>query len=59
MSVSEDLVRDVCMLLREIAGRNPQPSAAMFDDRTLQSGSESGTRAGYNGHNGAKAPKCI
>jgi transposase len=44
--VFEDMVRDLRMLLRELAGRNPQPSAAIFDGRTLQSSPESGARAG-------------
>ena len=55
--VFEDLVRDLRMLLREIAGRNPQPSAAIFDGRTLQSSPESGARAGYNGHKRRKGSK--
>ena len=33
-------------LLRVAKGRNPQPSAAIFDSRTLQSTPESGARAG-------------
>src|SRR6476659_3744972 len=41
---------DLRMLLREIAGRAPQPSAAIVDGRTLQSPPESGARAGYDGH---------
>jgi transposase len=36
-------------LLRLAAGRNPDPSAAIFDSRTLQSTTESGARAGYDG----------
>lgn len=55
--VFEALVHDLRMLLREIDGRAPQPSAAIFDARTLQSSPESGARAGYDGHkhrNGSK-----
>ena len=52
-----DLVRDLRMLLREIAGRHPQPSAAIFDGRTLQSSPESGERAGYDGHKRRKGSK--
>ena len=48
--VFEDVVRDLRMLLREIADRTPQPRAAIFDGRTLQSSLESGARAGYDGH---------
>jgi transposase len=47
--VFESLVHDVRMLLREIADRAPQPSAAILDSRTLQSSPESGARAGYDG----------
>jgi transposase len=55
--VFEDLVRDLRMLLREIVERNPQPSAAIFDGRTLQSSPESGQRAGYDGHKRRKGSK--
>jgi transposase len=55
--VFEDLVHDLRMLLREIAGRAPQPSAAIFDARTLQSTPESGARAGYDGHKRRKGSK--
>ncbi len=47
--VFEALVHDLRSLLREIAGRAPQPSAAIFDSRTLQSRAESGARAEYDG----------
>jgi transposase len=55
--VFEDLVRDLRMLMREIEGRAPQPRAAIFDSRTLQSSAESGGRAGYDGHNRRKGSK--
>ena len=55
--VFEDLVHDLRKLLREIAERNPQPSAAIFDGRTLQSSPESGDRAGYDGHKRRKGSK--
>ena len=55
--VFEDLVHDLRMLVREIAGRAPQPSAAIFDGRTLQSTPESGARAGYDGHKRRKGSK--
>ena len=55
--VFEDLACHLRMLLREIAGRNPQPSAAIFDGRTLQSSPESGARAGYDGHKRHKGSK--
>lgn len=47
--VFEALVHDLRMLLREIADRAQQPTAAIFDSRTLQSSPESGSRAGYDG----------
>jgi transposase len=43
------IVQDLRALLREIEGRAPQPTAAVFDARTLQSSPESGDRAGYDG----------
>jgi transposase len=46
----EAIVHDLRTLLRVAAGREPQPSAAIFDGRTLQSTPESGQRAGYDGH---------
>jgi transposase len=55
--VFEDMVHDLRMLMREIADRNPQPRAAIFDGRTLQSSSESGARAGYDGHKRRKGSK--
>ena len=48
--VFEAIVHDLRMLLREIAERMPQPRAAIFDARTLQSSPESGERAGWDGH---------
>src|SRR5512136_1742707 len=55
--VFEDMVRDLRMLLREIAGRPPQPRAAILDGRTLQLTPESGARAGYDGHKRRKGSK--
>lgn len=55
--VFEMLVHDLRTLMREIEGRNPQPSAAIFDGRTLQSTPESGARAGYDGHKKRKGSK--
>jgi transposase len=53
----EALVHDLRMLLREIADRAPQPSAAIFDSRTLQSTPESGARAGYDGYKRRRGSK--
>src|SRR5712691_929531 len=47
--VFEAIVADLRALLRLAVGRQPQPSAAIFDSRTLQSSPESGARAGYDG----------
>ena len=59
--VFEDMVRDLRMLMREIAGRPPQPRAATSDpiggSRTLQSTPESGSRAGYDGHKRCRGSK--
>jgi transposase len=55
--VFEALVHDLRALLREIDGRAPQPSAAIFDARTLQSSPESGARSGYDGHKKRRGSK--
>jgi transposase len=55
--VFEAAAHDLRSILRALAGRTPDPSAAVFDGRTLQSTPESGARAGYDGHkkkNGSK-----
>src|SRR3984893_9819579 len=44
------IVHDLRVILRLAAGRDAEPSAAIFDARTLQSSVESGERAGYDGH---------
>lgn len=53
----EALVHDLRLLLRVLAGRASQPSAAILDARVLQSSPESGTRAGYSGHKRRKGSK--
>jgi transposase len=55
--VFEAIVQDLRILLRLAAGRAPQPTAAIWDSRTLQSTPESGTRAGYDGHKRRKGSK--
>jgi transposase len=55
--VFEDIVHDLRVLLRLADGRNEQPSAAIFDSRTLQSSVESGGRAGYDGAKRRKGSK--
>jgi transposase len=53
----EAIVHDLRVMLRLAQGRNAQPSAAIFDGRTLQSTPESGQRAGYDGHKRKKGSK--
>lgn len=55
--VFETIVHDLRILIRVAAGRNAQPSAAIFDARTIQSTPESGARAGYDGHKRRKGSK--
>jgi transposase len=55
--VFEALVHDLRAVLRLAKGRNEQPSAAIFDSRTLQSTPESGERAGYDGYKRKKGSK--
>ncbi len=55
--VFEAMTNDLRMLLREIAGRPPHPTAAILDSRTLQSSPESGERAGYDGAKRRKGSK--
>ena len=45
------------MLLRLAEGRSPDPGAAIFDARTVQSTPESGATAGYDGHKRRKGSK--
>jgi len=47
--VFENLAHDLREVLRIAQGRDPQPTAAILDSRTLQSSPESGGRAGYDG----------
>src|SRR5437879_6002689 len=49
VGVFEAIVADLRAVLRLAQGRNEEPSAAIFDSRTLQSSPESGHRAGYDG----------
>jgi transposase len=51
------LVDDLRLLLRQAQGRKPQPSAAIFESRTLPSTPESGARAGYDGAKRRKGSK--
>src|SRR5579884_2745032 len=53
----EAIVHDLRGLLRALQGRDPRPSAVIFDGRTLQSTPESGARAGYDGYKRKKGSK--
>ena len=55
--VFEAIVHDLQEVLRVAQGRDAQPSAAIFDSRTLQSTPESGARAGYDGAKKRKGSK--
>jgi transposase len=55
--VFEQMVADLRVLIRLAAGRPAQPSAVIFDARTLQSSPESGGRAGYDGAKRRKGSK--
>lgn len=53
----DELLATARKLARTSVGREPQPTTAIFDSRTLRSTPESGNRAGFNGHkktNGSK-----
>jgi transposase len=55
--VFEQIAGDLRAVVRVLADRRPDPSAVIFDARTLQSTPESGGRAGFDGHkkrNGSK-----
>ncbi len=53
----EEMAHDLRALLREAAGRDPEPSAVVLDARTLRGTPESGHRAGYDGHKKTKGSK--
>ena len=55
--VFEAIVHDLRVLLRLAAGRAPEPTAAIFDSRTMQSTPESGAGAGYDGAKRRKGRK--
>jgi len=55
--VFEAMVTDLRVLLRQLHGKEPQPTAAILDGRTLQSTPESGERAGYDGYKRKKGSK--
>jgi transposase len=55
--VFEAMVHDLRALLRLASDRTPDPTAAIFDSRTLRSSPESRHRAGYDGAKRKKGSK--
>jgi transposase len=55
--VFDAITQDLRRILRILADRHEEPSAAIFDSRTLQSTPESGDRAGYDGAKRKKGSK--
>lgn len=55
--IFEAIVNDLRAVIRKAQGRNEQPSAVVFDARTLKSTPESGNRAGFDGHKKTKGSK--
>src|SRR3954454_21007846 len=53
----EAMVHDLRAVLRFAAGKQPEPTAAIFDGRTIRSTPESGARAGYDGSKRRKGSK--
>ena len=56
------MAHDLRAILRLLVDRNEQPTAAIYDSRTLQSTPESGERAGYDGakkRKGSKVPVAV
>jgi transposase len=53
----EAVANDLRAVLRQLAGRSAEPSAAIMDSRTLRSTPESGPRAGYDGGKRKKGSK--
>src|SRR5437588_3393760 len=51
------MVDDLRAILRMAEGRNAEPTAVIFDSRTMQSSPESGGRAGYDGAKRRKGSK--
>jgi transposase len=55
--VFQAMVDDLRAILRMAQGRNAEPTAVIFDSRTMQSSPESGARAGYDGAKRRKGSK--
>ena len=55
--VFEEIAHDLRAIVRFLNERNPEPTAVIFDGRTIQSTPESGERAGYDGAKKKKGSK--
>ena len=55
--VFEQMTHDLRAILRLAEGRAEDPTAVIFDGRTMQSTPESGSRAGYDGYKRKKGSK--
>ena len=55
--VFEAMAHDLRGLLRLVSGREPEPTVAILDSRTLRSTPESGARGGYDGAKRKKGSK--
>ena len=55
--VFEAIVHDLRALIRLGEGKSVEPTAAIFDSRTLQGSIENGDRSGYDGHKKRKGSK--
>lgn len=55
--VFEAIVHDLRALIRLGEGKSIEPTAAIFDSRTLQGSIENGDRSGYDGHKKRKGSK--
>ena len=55
--VFEAMVADLRALIRFGKGKSVEPTAAIFDSRTLQGSIENGDRGGYDGHTKRKGSK--
>jgi transposase len=53
----EAMTHDLRAVIRVAAGRDPSPTAAVMDGRTIQSTPESGARAGYDGYKRRRGSK--
>ena len=56
--VFEQITHDLRAIIRFLNERNPEPTAAIFDGRTLQSTPESGERASYDGARRRRDRRC-